>query len=106
GVLSYMITGRRREIGIRIALGAVRSQVLTQIMKQGLQITIAGIVIGLTGALALNQLISSLLFGVQPADTRTIFLVIVVITTVAAIASWLPAWRASRVDPNIVLKNE
>lgn len=106
GVLSYIVTERRREIGIRMALGAVRSQVLTQIMKQGLQITTAGIVIGLTGALALNQLISSLLFGVQPADTKTIFLVIVVIATVAAIASWLPAWRASRVDPNIVLKNE
>nr|WP_238325962.1 ABC transporter permease [Bryobacter aggregatus] len=106
GVLSYMVTERRREIGIRIALGAVRSQVLTQIMKQGLQVTAAGIAIGLAGALALNRLISSMLFGIQPTDTVTIAFVIAVITVVAMVASWLPAWRASRVDPNIVLKNE
>jgi predicted permease len=106
GVLSYMVTERRREIGIRVALGATRSHVLTQIMKQGLQVTALGVTIGLAGALAVNRLIASLLFGVQPADTVTIAFVIATITAVAVVASWLPAWRASRLDPNFVLRNE
>jgi ABC-type antimicrobial peptide transport system permease subunit len=75
-------------------------------MKQGLQVTAIGVTIGLAGALAVNRLIASLLFGVQPTDTVTIAFVIATITIVAVIASWLPAWRASRVDPNIVLRDE
>src|SRR4029078_7575526 len=71
GVLSYTVTERRREIGIRIALGAARSQVLTQIIRQGLQVTALGVAIGLAGALAVNRLIASLLFGVQPTDAVT-----------------------------------
>jgi ABC-type antimicrobial peptide transport system permease subunit len=106
GVLSYMVTERRREIGIRVALGAARSRVLAQIMRQGLQITAFGLIIGIAGALALNRLIASLLFGVQPADTVTIAAVIATITAVALVASWLPAWRASRLDPNVVLREE
>jgi ABC-type antimicrobial peptide transport system permease subunit len=106
GVLSYMVTERRREIGIRVALGATRSHVLTQIMKQGLQVTALGVTIGLAGALAVNRLIASLLFGVQPTDTATIAFVIATITAVAVVASWLPAWRASRLDPNVVLRDE
>jgi predicted permease len=106
GVLSYMVTERRREIGIRVALGATRSHVLTQIMKQGLQVTALGVTIGLAGALAVNRLIASLLFGVQPTDTVTIAFVIATITAVAVVASWLPAWRASRLDPNVVLRDE
>jgi len=106
GVLSYIVAERRREIGIRVALGAARSHVLTQIMKQGLQVTVIGVAIGLGGALALNRLMVSLLFGVQPADIATIALVIATMMAVAVIASWLPAWRASRLDPNIVLRDE
>jgi ABC-type antimicrobial peptide transport system permease subunit len=106
GVLSYMVTARRREIGIRVALGAARFHVLTEIMKQGLQVTALGVAIGLAGALAVNRLIASLLFGVQPGDTVTIAVVIATITAVAAVASWLPAWRASRLDPNVVLRDE
>jgi ABC-type antimicrobial peptide transport system permease subunit len=106
GVLSFMVTERRREIGIRIALGATRSYVLTQIMKQGLQVTALGVAIGLAGALAVNRLIVSLLFGVQATDTATIGLVVATIGAVAAVASWLPAWRASRLDPNVVLRDE
>jgi ABC-type antimicrobial peptide transport system permease subunit len=106
GVLSSMVTERRREIGIRVALGAARSHVLTQIMKQGLQVTALGVTIGLAGALAVNRLIASLLFGVQPTDTVTIASVIAMITAVAVVASWLPAWRASRLDPNVVLRDE
>src|SRR5215471_5814497 len=105
GVLSYMVTERRREIGIRVALGATRPHVLTQIIKQGLQVTAIGGAIGLAGALAVNRLIASLLFGVQPTDIVTIAFVIATITAVAVVASWLPAWRASRLDPNVVLRD-
>jgi ABC-type antimicrobial peptide transport system permease subunit len=106
GVLSYMVTERRREIGIRVALGAARAHLLTQIMKQGLHVTALGVTIGLAGALAVNRLMASLLFGVQPTDTVTIASVIATITAVAVVASWLPAWRASRLDPNVVLRDE
>jgi predicted permease len=106
GVLSYLVTERRREIGIRVALGATRSRVLTQIMKQGLQVTALGVTIGLAGALAVNQMIASLLYGVQPTDAVTIGFVIATMTAVAVVASWLPAWRASRLDPNVVLRDE
>jgi predicted permease len=106
GVLSYMVAERRREIGIRMALGADQSSVLGQVMKQGLTLTTIGIVVGLAGAFALNRLIASLLFGVQPTDTVTIVAVVATITLVAAIACALPAWRASRVDPNVVLRDD
>ena len=106
GVLSYMVAERRREIGIRMALGADQSSVLGGVMKQGLTLTTIGIVAGLIGALALNRLIASLLFGVQPTDSVTIVAVVATITLVAAIACLLPAWRASRVDPNVVLRDD
>jgi len=106
GVLSYMVAERRREIGIRMALGADQGSVLGQVMKQGLWLTSIGIAIGLAGAFALNRVIASLLFGVQPTDPATISAVVATITLVAAVACWLPAWRASRVDPNIVLRDD
>ena len=106
GVLSYMVGERRREIGIRVALGAARSSVLALVMKQGLQLTIIGIILGLAGALGLNRLIASLLFGVRPTDPTTLAAVVATITLVAAFACWLPAWRASRLDPNSVLRVE
>jgi ABC-type antimicrobial peptide transport system permease subunit len=101
-----MVAERRREIGIRMALGADQSSVLGQVMKQGLVLTTVGIVVGLAGAFALNRLIASLLFGVQPTDTSTIVGVVATITLVAAVACLLPAWRASRVDPNVVLRDD
>jgi predicted permease len=106
GVLSYMVGERRREIGIRVALGAARSSVLALVMKQGLQLTIVGLIVGLVGALGLNRLIASLLFGVEPTDPATLVAVAMTITLVAAFACWLPAWRASRLDPNVVLRVE
>jgi ABC-type antimicrobial peptide transport system permease subunit len=106
GVLSYMVAERRREIGIRMALGADQGSVLAQIMKQGLLLTTVGIVAGLAGAFALNRLIASLLFGVQPTDMSTMVGVVATITLVAAVACWLPAWRASRVDPIVVLRDD
>jgi predicted permease len=106
GVLSYMVAERRREIGIRMALGAGQHTVLAQIMRHGLILTAVGIVIGLAGAFGLNRLIASLLFGVQPTDPITIVGVVGTILLVAAVACWLPAWRASRLDPNIVLRQD
>ena len=106
GLLSYMVVERRREIGIRMALGAPRARVLAQIMKQGLQLAAIGLVAGLAGALGLNRLIASMLFGVQPTDPATIAAVIATIAIVAAFACWLPAFRASRLDPNVVLRTD
>lgn len=106
GVLSYMVAQRRREIGIRMALGAARVTVLTQIMQQGLQLAGLGILAGLVGALALNRLVASLLFGVEPMDATTLGAVVPTVAAVAAVACWLPAWRAARLDPNAVLRAE
>jgi len=106
GVLSYTVAERRREIGIRLALGAARAQVLTEVMKQGLVLTTIGVLVGLAGAFGLNRLLATLLFGVAPGDTATTMGVIATMTLVAAAACWLPAWRASRLDPNVVLRDE
>jgi len=106
GVLSFMVAERRREIGIRLALGAERSSVVAQVMRQGLLLTAVGVVIGLAGAFGVNRLIASLLFGVNPTDAATLTSVIVTITLVALLACVLPAWRASTLDPNTVLRVE
>jgi predicted permease len=106
GVFSYMVSERRREVGIRMALGAGRSRILAQIMTEGLQLTAAGAFAGLVGALAANHVIASMLFGVHPTDSTTIAAVIVAIAAVGALACWVPAFRASRVDPNVVLRTD
>ena len=106
GVLSYMVTERRREIGIRMALGADRASVLRMVLGQGLRLTLFGILAGLTAAFAMNRLITSLLFGVKPTDPATIGGVVLLITTVALFACYLPARGATRVDPMIVLREE
>ncbi len=106
GALGYTIAQRRREIGIRLALGAERSSVLVLVMKQGLQLTIIGVLVGLAGAFGLSRLIASFLYGVAPTDAATMAAVIMTITLAAAVASGLPAWRASRLDPNTALREE
>jgi ABC-type antimicrobial peptide transport system permease subunit len=106
GVLSYVVAERRREIGIRMALGASRASVIARVMTQGLVLTSVGLAVGVTAAMGLGHLLTSLLFGVRPNDTATVIAVVGTIVIVAALACWLPAWRASRVDPNVVLRNE
>jgi predicted permease len=106
GVLSFMVAERRREIGIRMALGADQGSVLGQVLRQGLALTAIGLAVGLAGAVGLNRLIASLLYGVQPSDPATLVAVIGTITLVAAVACWLPAWRASRLDPIVVLRED
>jgi putative ABC transport system permease protein len=106
GVLSYLVTERRREIGIRMALGANRSRVLAEVMKHGVLLTSVGVAAGVAGALGLNRLMASLLFGVRPTDAGTLAAVILIISLVAVVACGLPAWRASRLDPNVVLRED
>jgi putative ABC transport system permease protein len=104
GVLSYLVAERRTEISIRMALGADRSSVLVHVMREGLLLTGIGVVVGLAGAFGLSRLIASLLFGVTPTDVPTVAGVTATMIIVAAVACLLPAWRASRLDPNAVLR--
>jgi predicted permease len=106
GVLSYMVTQHRREIGIRMALGAERATVLRTVMGDGLKLTCAGLVAGLAAVLVLTRLMETLLFEVRPNDPATLAGVAALITAVAAAASLIPAFRATRVDPIVALKDE
>jgi putative ABC transport system permease protein len=99
GILSYMVTERQREIGIRMALGAGNSQVVRLVLGQGLGMAIVGIGLGMLGALGLSRLVASLLFGVSPADPMTFAAVAAVIALVAMIACVVPTRRATQVDP-------
>jgi putative ABC transport system permease protein len=106
GVLSYMVTERRREIGIRVALGATRQSVMRMVLGQGLGLTFAGVAIGLVLAIAAGRLLASLLFGVTAIDPVTITAVVALIGTVALIACFVPATSATRVDPMVALRVE
>jgi ABC-type antimicrobial peptide transport system permease subunit len=99
GVLAYVIAQRRREIAIRLALGAQQREVTQRFVRYGLALAGVGIVLGLGAAIVVTRLMESLLFGVQPVDVLTYAAVGVSLTAVAAVASWLPARRASAVDP-------
>jgi putative ABC transport system permease protein len=106
GVLSYMVTERRREIGIRMALGADRASVLRMVLSQGLRLTVLGVLAGLTAAFAMSRVLGSLLFGVKPTDPLTIAAVVGLISAVALAACYLPARGATRVDPMLVLRED
>jgi ABC-type antimicrobial peptide transport system permease subunit len=106
GVLAYVIAQRRREIAIRLALGAQQREVTRRFVRYGLALACVGIVLGLAAATGVARLMQSLLFGVQPVDMSTYAAVAVLLTVVAAFASWLPARRASAVDPAEALAAE
>jgi putative ABC transport system permease protein len=99
GVISYMVLQRTKEIGIRMAIGARRGDVVAMILKEAGILTVAGLVIGTTLALASAQVVKSLLYGLKPRDPLTIVLAVGTLAAVAALASFLPAYRASRLDP-------
>ena len=106
GVIAYVVAQRQREIGIRMALGAQRREVRAMFLRQGLALSGVGLAIGLVAALALTRLMSSLLFGIEPTDVVTYVAAIGVILAAAALASYLPARRASAIDPVETLKAE
>ena len=106
GVISYSVSQRTREIGIRMAIGAQQGDVSRMVVRHGLTLTAIGAATGLAGALGLSRLIKSQLFGVQPSDPLTIAAVLSVMALVATAAAWLPARRAARVDPIIALRRE
>jgi putative ABC transport system permease protein len=106
GVIAYSVTERTREIGIRMALGAQRSEVVRMVVGQGMKIAVAGIAVGLAAALAMTRLMSSLLYEVHPNDPFTFVVVAVTLAATALLASWGPALKAALVDPLTALRCE
>src|SRR3989454_6148927 len=106
GVLSYVVSQRTQEMGVRIALGAGRREILGLVMGQALRVTGWGLMLGTAAALAVGRAIASLLYGVKPHDPLVLSLVMVILGAVAAVASYLPARRATKVDPMVALRYE
>ena len=106
GLMAYSVEQRRQELGIRLALGAQTSQVKNMVVFQGMRLAMVGVATGVAGALGLTRLISTFLFGVTPRDPLVFVGVPILLTAVAVLAAWLPARRASRVDPIIALRCE
>jgi ABC-type antimicrobial peptide transport system permease subunit len=105
GVVAFSVTQRRREIGIRIALGADQSAVLRLIVRHGALLAIAGIAFGMLAALAATRVLRALLFGVAPSDPLTLASVVALLGLAALAASWIPARRAARLDPSTALRD-
>ncbi len=106
GLISYSVTQRRREIGIRMALGAQRGSIVRLIVRQGSVLALIGVAIGLAASLALTRIIGSLLYGVTATDPATFVMVALLLTGAAVLASYIPARRAARVEPMLALRTE
>lgn len=106
GVLSYSVAQRTREIGIRAALGADVGQIRGLVVSQGIRLAAIGIAFGFVGALGLTRLLTTLLFGVGARDPLTFTGVGIILAAVALVAGWLPARRATRIDPMVALRHE
>jgi putative ABC transport system permease protein len=106
GVVAWNVTQRTREIGIRLALGANRTNVLALVIGQSMRVVLLGIAIGVAGSLAVARTLQSLLFGISAFDLATFVAVIGVLATAALLACWHPARRATRVDPMVALRAE
>jgi putative ABC transport system permease protein len=106
GVLSRQVDGRRREMGIRLALGGSGSRVTALVVRQGMTVVALGLVAGLGGAVAMGHVLRNQLFQIQPTDPRSLFLAMLLLAVAAFLASLVPALRAARVDPVVALRNE
>ena len=106
GVMAYTTSQRTHEIGIRMALGAEKTTIFRQVLGQGLRLTLLGVLLGLGGSLLLTRFLRSLLYGVTVTDWVTFSTVVIVLGIVALVASYLPAWRATRVAPMAALHHE
>jgi predicted permease len=106
GVMSHLVTQGAHDIGVRMALGAERHRILLMVLRQGMELTVAGAVLGLIGAAVLTRVMASLLFGVSTTDLTTFTAVPVILIATAMIASYIPALRATRVDPVVALRDE
>jgi len=106
GVISFSVAQRTREIGVRMALGARRQQILAMVLRQGLAVSLAGVALGVAAAVALTRTMGSLLYGVSPTDAASLGAVVVLLVTVALAASYVPARSATRVDPAVALRGE
>jgi ABC-type antimicrobial peptide transport system permease subunit len=106
GVLSYLVNQRTRELGVRLALGTTRSEVVMLVLRQGLSTVGVGVALGIAGAFGLTRLLEHLLYAVSALDPVAFVVAPVVLVGVALVSTWLPAWRASRVDPMVALRYE
>jgi ABC-type antimicrobial peptide transport system permease subunit len=106
GLLAYTVARRTKEIGIRMALGAQRSRVMGLVLGRAARLVVIGMTIGLPAAWALSRLVESMLFGLKPTDPATIIGAVVLLATSAQVAAYVPAWRASRVNPLRALRHE
>ena len=106
GVVSFAATQRTQEIGVRMALGAQRSDIMRLVVGHGLQLIAIGIAIGLTASLGLSRLLANLLFGISSTDPTTFVAVPLILGAMAIVASYIPAFRATRLDPSVALRNE
>jgi putative ABC transport system permease protein len=105
-VMAYAVSQRTHEIGVRLALGAQSNNILRLILGSGLKLTLAGMALGMAGALALTRVMESLLYGISAMDASAIILASLTLALAALLACWLPARRATRVDPMIALRAE
>ena len=106
GVISYVVSQRTRELGVRLALGAEAGDVRRMVLRQGLVLAVTGVAVGLGAAMGLTRLMEALLYGVDPVDPLTFGAVALSLTLVALLASYIPARRASKVDPVVAIRFE
>jgi ABC-type antimicrobial peptide transport system permease subunit len=106
GVMSYSVARRVNEIGVRMALGAQRADVVRMIMRESMLLVVPGVMIGIAAAVTSGRLVAASLFGLQPTDAITISIAVLILLAVSTLAGYLPARRAARVDPMVALRAE